>query len=290
MKIGVTSPIFLSNSTSKKLLDLTTKSLRSKDHDLFWLPCKNYVHQDYEPLNYSFTESVSHIENLDVSGQQSVARAWNVGIDKASKSRLDYVLVINDDIVLKRDAIDCLASFAANHKEAVLWSAAECKDIDNLENWIGKETFSEHPHFSCFMVKSDFFSHVGKFDENFVPAYFEDNDMHARLALAGKKALKYESALFYHFGSQTIRNDRKARERSQVAYSKLKHYFSEKWGHPAVDDVETMREVYYKCPYNEQDKPLSYWRTPQTQNIGLSEKINDLVVGTYYNLKTVLVH
>ncbi|MCX6643924.1 MAG: hypothetical protein NT043_01775 [Candidatus Bathyarchaeota archaeon] len=40
-----------------------------------------------------------------------------------------------------------------------------------------------------------------------------------------------------------------------------------------VDDVERMRRVYYKHPYNEEDKPLSYWRNPA--RLGLRRKLKD---------------
>lgn len=283
MRVAVTSPIYVNNSLTKKYLDFATESIKSEKHDIMWIPCENYIHPNFEPLGYSFSSPISDTRIVHPEGEQCVSKAWNIGIIEAIKAGADYILVINDDIILKTNTIDSLVNFAVKHKEAVLWSATECRSITTFEKCIESEKFSECPSFSCFLVKSDFFKQVGMFDENFSPAYFEDNDMHARLSLSGKKAYGYKGAMFFHFVSETIKNDKRLRRKKFSTYPKLEKYFIEKWGHAVVNDVEVMRNVYYKHPYNELDKPLSYWRTPE--KIINKPKIKDFIFETYCDFR-----
>lgn len=264
MKIAITAAIYVTNQEHKRYLDLTTKSIISANHDVVWLPCENYVKPDFAPLTYLFNKEPIEVKVLHPTGQQSVAQAWNKGIEEGSRAGCDYILVINTDIVFKSNAIERLVDFAERHPEAVLWTMTECKELSALESCPEDESFAEYPNFSCFMVKSDFFGHVGRFDENFSPAYCEDGDMHARLALSGLKAYAYGGAKFYHYGSQTIKTDQDLLSQNAQTYPKCQLYFLEKWGHRMVDDVEQMREVYFKNPYDEEDKPLSYWRQPSS--------------------------
>ena len=259
MRIGITAPIYLTNAEHKRFLDLTTRSIVSEDHDIVFIPVENYVHPDMLPLDYAFDHEPESVHILKNEGQQSVAKAWNLGIAQAGLLNCDYVLVINTDIVFKSNAIDRLVKFAES-QPALLWTMAEYADLALLEESSEDENFSEHPHFSCFMVKPvEFMQEFGKFDENFVPAYLEDGDAHARMALAGQKAYIYGGARFYHFGSRTIKSDSNEWQKNTVTFPKNQEYFLEKWGHPPVNEVEKMREVYYKTPYNEGGE-LRGWR------------------------------
>ena len=260
MRIAVVAPVYLTNEEHIKYLDLTTGSLFSADHDIVFIPVENYIDPSLLPVSYGFISQPESIHIVKPDGQQSVSKAWNWGVDKAKELKCDYVLIVNTDIVVKSNAIDRLVSFAESHPEAVIWTMAEWAEISSIEEAPEDENFSEHPHFSCFMVKTDFFDNVGRFDENFVPAYLEDGDMHARLALANKKAYIYGGARFFHFGSRTIKSDQNEWEKNTHSFPKNQQYFISKWGCPPVNEVDRMREVYFKHPYNEEDKDLAYWK------------------------------
>lgn len=267
MKIAIVCPIYITNAEHKRYLDLTTKSFVSVDHDLVFIPVENYVAPEFRPLAYAFDHVMDHIEIVKGRQPQGVAKAWNDGIARAKEIGCDYVLVINSDIVFKSNMIDRLVTFAEKFNDpagvfndVVMWTAAAYSDLTMLEESPEDENCSEHPHFSCFMVKPDFFDHVGKFDENFMPAYLEDGDCHARLALANLRAIIYGGARFYHFGSRVIKSDRQAWESNTQTFPKNQEYFLRKWGHPPVNEVAKMREVYYKHPYNDESKSLDYWQ------------------------------
>ncbi len=259
MKIAITSPIFIKNEEHKKYVDMTTKSIVSANHDIVWIPVENQISSQFVPYAYQFDHAPEDIAVLKGRIPQSVARAWNDGIAKSREMGCDYVLVINTDIVFKSNSIDRLVDFAEQHPEAVMWTMAETPDLAMLEECHEDENFSEHPHFSCFMVKATFFDEVGEFDENFQPAYCEDGDMHARLSLAGKKAFIYGGARFFHFGSRTIKSDQEEWANNSRTFPRNQEYFLKKWGHPVVNEPDRMREVYFKTPYNEPARSLRYW-------------------------------
>lgn len=262
MKIAITSPIFVKNPEHKRYVNLTTSSMVSKDHDIVFIPVENYIDPSMLPMDYAFVNQPESIHITKGRQPQSVAAAWNDGIAKAKELGCEYALVINTDIVFKTNAIDRLVKFAQDHPEAVMWTMSEYADLALLEEAPEDEGFNEHPHFSCFMVKTDFLEVVGKFDENFRPAYCEDGDMHARIALANQKAYIYGGARFYHFGSRTIKSDHEAWENNTQTFPKNQEYFLKKWGHPPVGDVDRMREVYFKKPFNRDDVELDFWVYP----------------------------
>lgn len=260
MKIAITFPVFVRTEEHRKFLNQTTRSFISVDHDLVVIPVENLIEARYKPYAYEFNHEPDKLIPIQPLKEQSVAHAWNRGIQEGINNGCEYILVINTDIIFKSNAIDRLVKFAEAHQEAVMWAMAEWSDAGSIETAPEDEGFNEHPNFSCYMVKKDFFTHVGTFDENFVPAYCEDGDMHGRLALANKKAYVYGGARFFHARSTTIHNDREAWERNRQTFPKNQQYFLTKWGHPIVGDVDEMRKVYFKHPYNDSSKPLSYWK------------------------------
>lgn len=285
MKIGITCPVYINNAQHLHYLDLTTRSIISKDHDLVFIPVDRVVNPEFYPIAYRFDHEPEKIVPRE-QPTNCVAQAWNTGISTARELGCDYVLVINTDIVFKSNAIDRLVTFAEAHPEAVMWTMSEYSDLAMLEECPEDEGFNEHPGFSYFMVKTNFFDNVGTFDENFVPAYCEDGDMHARLALGGFKAYIYGGARVFHFGSATIKNDFELkRKNDQVTFPINQQYFLEKWGHPPVNEVDKMREVYYKTPYNIKGMSLkdfipNFWRFLSLNN---THDIKDLSEEQVFN-------
>lgn len=258
MRIAVTSPLYINNNNHVDFLRKATESI-STSHTLIWIPVENYVASHYKPLQYTFIQKPDEIYVIEGRQPQSVSKGWNDGIQKAIDVDCDYVLVINDDIVMKRNAIDRLVAFAEAHPEFTIWSMGGTPDYFNIDNCEEDENFSEHPNFSAFMVRKDFFSNVGKFDENIVPAYFEDNDMHARLALANKKAVIYGGARFFHFGSRTTNSDEDYRALMPPLFKANNDYFIRKWGRGTCGEVDEMRDTYFKTPFNDPKKTLFDW-------------------------------
>lgn len=190
-----------------------------------------------------------------------LAASWNMGVDRAIKRGCDYILICNDDILLSANAIDHMVGYLDNcGEETVMVTGRNVKsaladpyEIFNYNSEVYDDP--ECPDFSCFMIRKDTFDKVGCFDENFIPAYFEDNDYHRRIKLLGLKAVNYGAAAFYHFGSLTQNLE------GPVCTSDMfvgnRSYYATKWGgEPGQEQYET--------PFNQGGSP-SEWTHRRTE-------------------------
>ena len=207
------------------------------------------------PVLTNFRGAVEAIESADSSHDlitlfqpqwrmnRPLSEAWNHGIDSAISLDCDYILVINDDILFAPHTIDNMVnvfeSFGPTDPNIVMVTG--CNNRGTIDDVYGgpygtfnlpfeevkPESFAEHPDFSCFMIKPDFFLKVGRFDENFVPAYFEDNDMHRRIILSGNKAICTYAAPYYHYGSVTGSSPK---VQNHETFRSCAEYYVEKWG------------------------------------------------------------
>ncbi|MCJ2562840.1 MAG: hypothetical protein LN417_01950, partial [Candidatus Thermoplasmatota archaeon] len=70
-----------------------------------------------------------------------------------------------------------------------------------------------------------------RFDENFVPAYHEDNDYHRRMILRGDGQQIFSVDVpFLHHGSVTINRTKKTAEEWGPKFEKCRAYYVKKWG------------------------------------------------------------
>lgn len=203
------------------------------------------------PTGEGFFERIYHRNEEQWGFQRSV----NFGVNHFFDKGYDYVLVLNNDIVLHGNAIWRLVE--RFEKGGV--SMATCLDVTGecfrnpaqLKK-IGdkaKETCPEAPHpcFSAFMVNKDCWDKVGEFDEVYFPAYYEDNDYHYRMKLAGLLAITYPPAMFFHWGSAT---QNEAIGRPLTDSGNQYAQFVRKWG--AGPGVEV-----FTHPYNEEAKAIT---------------------------------
>jgi len=185
-----------------------------------------------------------------------LARSWNHAVDTLLEEGFDAVIVMNDDVVLRPDTGELLAwgllegQFmvdrpyvsdwgAAGHPELLLLSARHaansdaCTDVPDWDLLHGAEPkWQPGPDFSTFCVGHRFREVVGRFDEGF-ELWFEDNDTHRRIRMAGCEAGAL--APYWHFRNGTIRTDRAwaaAATAPGGTFERSKRRYAEKWGAP----------------------------------------------------------
>jgi hypothetical protein len=173
-----------------------------------------------------------------------LAKSWNYAMERLLvHEKYDAVIIMNDDVVLRSDTGELLAwallygQFEQGYnKELLLISARHANhgdmftDVVNWDLMNAKEPrFEPGPDFSCFCTTRKLVDIVGPFDEHFIPAYYEDNDMHRRIQLAGYEAYAY--APYWHYRSVTVRTDpERAREVTSGAQERCRQYYLQKWG------------------------------------------------------------
>lgn len=199
------------------------------------MPCRNFYEGALKALE---SVKTSHSWTPFIQPQWRVnlplSQAWNNGVNQAAAAGCDYALVINDDILFAPETIDTLVSTLASFDENVVMVTASNvaqsiseHDIYNFYHTSDSFDVVESPDFSCFLVRTDILSKVGLFDQNFIPAYFEDNDYHYRINLLGLKALRTTAAPYFHHGSKTQSIE------TTITSSKFeanREYYISKWG------------------------------------------------------------
>lgn len=153
-----------------------------------------------------------------------VAKSWNWGIKAALTDGAEYVLVLNDDVRLDTpDFIDRLVADLA--RDAVILTSGRPDHVDPADE-------SRRLAMSAFMCDGRLFHEVGEFDEQFWPAYFEDDDMLHRIQSTGRWRTFFDSdAVFHHWVSSTVAELRGARRTSRMHFKTNRERFFQKWGY-----------------------------------------------------------
>lgn len=246
MKIGIGYPAYISNEDHFKYAKETLDSVKSEEHEIVFCGVENFISK---PEYRQYLQSKGTVlQNPD----NCVSMAWNRAIEFLLKQGCDYVIVPNLDIVFRSTLVDNLVRFAEqSDPDIILWTALPWNDLPTLEEADETPEAPETPHFSCFMVNSDLFLEVGPFDETFAPAYNEDLDMHWRIVLAGKKAVGFEGARFFHYGSRTIKSDPELEKANHITHDANNKYFIRKWGDkPATAADPFLTEKMFRTPFN----------------------------------------
>lgn len=200
------------------------------------------------------------------NNQVSLSECWNRAIINAlDDPEIEYIFNPNDDVLFHEKTIDELVKFidktgylmvTGNNVAPVcdkywtnyVWQSSEDFDLRPITNWR-----EEGPDFSCYMIKKEFVKKVGFFDENYFPAYFEDNDMHYRILLSGNHAKRISSAPYYHIGSQTMR----VNPDRDLGSHRTAGLFQIKWG---STPSYCMDGHGWKTPFNNQSLDVKYWK------------------------------
>jgi GT2 family glycosyltransferase len=138
-------------------------------------------------------------QNLGVSG------SWNMIMDYAEKVKGTHVLMLNDDIYLGKSEQEILTIIRLWNPEFL------CTEL----NWCS------------YILSVDAYQKAGRFDENFFPAYFEDNDYFRRMLLADVQMI-FNSML----NPITYRNSMTIQKSPELnnGFEKNRQYYISKWG------------------------------------------------------------
>ena len=149
-----------------------------------------------------------------------VAASWNILCDKIYSTGADHALILNDDIYLGK-------------------KFQEIHDLINKKK--NKGCFLKAtPDWCAFVLPKRIWERVGRFDECFYPAYYEDKSYEYRMKLKGISPIKlpFLNPIVYK-SSQTIEKDNSILELSK----KNKQLYIDMWG------GEPEREKF-KSPFN----------------------------------------
>mgnify|MGYP006088770125 CR=1 FL=1 len=192
-----------------------------------------------------------------------VAAGWNQGMKIATG---DYVLILNNDVILAPGSIENLVRCAMNHPQSGLIaprsnSIAGPQIIDGfkfeneleipkiLQDMMEKNTLSswQFPMIKgfCMLIPMNVMNEVGYFDESFGFGNFEDDDYSQRVAREGYDLRVANDSIIFHYGSVSFGQANIDWEQQMV---KNQAIYEEKWinGRPSIFEFKEG----YKVPKN----------------------------------------
>lgn len=202
-----------------------------------------------------FKKKVKGFILIENSGNFGYAKANNQGIKKAKNK---YILLLNNDTIVKRNALSNLMDFAKKTKDAgVIGSRllnidgtlqSSCYHFPTIKNavweyWFGKkglfEKFAPKGENAvevdavvgaAFLMTPQALKKVGALDERYF-AYFEDIDYCRNTWKAGLKVYYLPSSVILHYHGATFKKLASAKDRwkklipsSKVYHGFIKHY------------------------------------------------------------------
>lgn len=176
-----------------------------------------------------------------------VAAGWNQGIRIAMANRAQAVLVCGHDTWPMPGAIERLVKHAEAGVPFITGTAVAYDTPDTpIAPLAPTDPLLAAPDFSCFLLPVKTLVALGMheaqqpgevnpwglgfFDEEFYPAFFEDNSYHYRLYRAGFFAARDPLALFRHDCSLTLRSTPAVAEQNVTSFRENAERFRKKWG------------------------------------------------------------
>jgi hypothetical protein len=184
-----------------------------------------------------------------------LAQAWNYAAEKyLLDGSYDVLIIANDDVVVRpntgQDLAHGLLSAQFDPETPCLGSHPDGKlllvsgySLNHGFEDVGCRWGVGAPDYSCFAIGAEYVQRIGPFDESFDPCYFEDNDSHRRIRLAGYEAAQWTP--YFHHGSTTLTTDleRLATISGEGgAFGRCRSYYIQKWG--GGPGEETFREPF----------------------------------------------
>lgn len=166
------------------------------------------------------------IDVITPNHNKGVAGSWNTFLHTYE----DMMLISNDDVIFDPYLIEEMIKAWNTNPECMFFYPAA----------------SNASMFAVYAMRKNLFTTVGNFDENFYPAYFEDNDYNYRMRIYGYTEKCVESAHYTHKGSATIKSySDKEMNKHHKTFQQLARYYKEKWG--GLPNEEIYTEPFVGC-------------------------------------------
>ncbi len=216
----------------KPLVYVITINYNSAQHTVEMV--NNLVESYYDNLKIIVVDNCSEQNDLDklkeITDRATIIRSEtntgfaggnNLGIKLAMDEDADYVLLLNNDTVVEKNAISILVSKLEEGNASVACpkilnyydrriinyaggdivsykGAVRIDGIGQVDNGIfNKERNVTFAHGCCMLIAADTIRKVGYMTEDYF-LYFEDTDYSARLTRQGEKIIYCPDAVIYH--------------------------------------------------------------------------------------------
>jgi len=181
-----------------------------------------------------YPQNIIYIDN----DENCLSKAWNIGLKKLFKEH-KFVFVSGNDSLSPSDSdLKQMVKVLKQNPHYGVLSANHTQD-PLVYKYLTKAPFSKNYElenvshgdgsFSFFLISKECYEDVGNFDENFKPAYFEDNDYLERLWLKGYAPKMLIDIIYYHLVQGSVKLNKTTASKYPEFMNKNLKYFREKW-------------------------------------------------------------
>jgi len=211
-----------------KKYDFTFKCIESVINSSF----KNFkiilIDNEYQKSMSNQLKKSKKIHLIRNKKNEGFARANNQGIKYSIKNGFDYILLLNNDTLIKNDLLDSLIKQSStlnqkiiqplilNYDGTRIWNAGgtinyflgtfkTLKKGESFKNFKTSINFTDWFSGCCVLIKSEIFKDIGYFDDRFF-AYYEDVDFSIRLKSKGYSIAMMNDSYLKHFESASSKS------------------------------------------------------------------------------------
>lgn len=219
------------NEATKPYLDSLYKFTKEEDFDLYFVD--NASDDSTKEYLKEFQKNHKNITLIENSQNLGYSKGNNIAIVRALKKNYDYIALLNNDILLTPNWLDdTISAFSSDESLGMVSprNNEKCKLTPNnylkgykkyLSRFKTPLRYVITPFFSCVIIKRQVIEQIGIFDENFSPAFYEDNDLSFRAMYKGYSLAYCNLAFIFHNHSTTSSQiDRLIPERNQKYFFK----------------------------------------------------------------------
>lgn len=177
------------------------------------------INKKFEGVEYP--DNIHYIEN----DENCLSKAWNIGLKHIfQKHDIAFVSGLDSQSPTYLELMQMVESLEGKPKPGLVSATA-----DGVKEYpVGVPVQHGDGSFSFFAIAKEAFEKVGNFDENFKPAYFEDNDYLERLWQSEYLPLRLPIRYFHVFQG-TMKFGKESRTNYPVYMQKNLDYFKSKW-------------------------------------------------------------
>lgn len=204
----------------------------------------NFIEEFKKPFN-----NITLIKNSENLGY---SKGNNIGIKCALEKNYDYICLLNNDILLTPNWLETtLEAFKLDESLGMLSprNNEKCKltpknYLKGYKKYLAKFKtplrYVVTPFFSCVVIKKEVFDKIGLLDEDFTPAFYEDNDLSFRAMYSGFSLAYCNSSFIFHNHSQTTKSviSNETRDKNKAYFFKKHPLGKYIWEHKRTNVIK----------------------------------------------------
>ena len=237
------------NEATKPYLASLYKYTNEDNFDLYIVD--NFSSDDTKKYIQEFAKDKNNLFLIENNENLGYSKGNNIGITQALQKDYDYIALLNNDILLTPNWLnDTIEAFKLDESLGMLSPRNNEKCPLKPDNYINgyKKYLSKFkaplkyvvtPFFSCVVIKRKVLDDIGLFDENFSPAFWEDNDLSFRAMYQGYSLAYCNSTFIFHNHSTTTRSlDKTIPERNKQYFFKKHPLGKYVWEHKRTNLIK----------------------------------------------------